>query len=332
MKIIVVDPEGFTGMAYYEYALLTELNKIKSIPLITSDIWILTSSKNNFQIVKLFSGISGEINKLKKGFNYFISYIKLIKYIKRHKVQAVHFQILELFPIDLIFFAILHYLRVKIIHTVHDIYPLVKVPFQKFFQKNIYVISDYVVLHNNSSRKIFLNEFNINPHKITIIPHGGYEHFINFFSTKYDSRKRLKLNEGNFVVTLIGSLHKDKGIKVLLDALDENYEPKIKFIIAGKPLTNEINLQILEKEERLNSLLEYRPGFINQDDLLHYFYSSDLILLPYNFISESGVFRYAQTLGIPILASNIEQFSELITDNHTGFLLKKAIQDLLQKK
>ena len=52
-------------------------------------------------------------------------------------------------------------------------------------------------------------------------------------------------------------------------------------------------------------------------------FASDLVVLPYLEISESGVYKYAQTCRIPVLCSDIDEFKESIIEDKNGFMFKR---------
>ena len=72
--------------------------------------------------------------------------------------------------------------------------------------------------------------------------------------------------------------------------------------------------------------------FISHDDVEHYYCASDLVVLPYKKIYQSGVLMMALSYGKPVLASDLEPFKEVITDKKDGFLFKSEdTYDLTRK-
>ena len=64
-------------------------------------------------------------------------------------------------------------------------------------------------------------------------------------------------------------------------------------------------------------------GFIPDKDVASFYFASDLVILPYLEISESGVYKYAQTCGIPVVCSNLDEFQDSILHDQNGFLFNK---------
>ena len=71
---------------------------------------------------------------------------------------------------------------------------------------------------------------------------------------------------------------------------------------------------------------------IPNEDVANLFAESDYFVMPYQDIAQSGAITVAFRYNIPVLCSDIEQFSEFVTDGVTGFTFKSQDEHSLADK
>ena len=326
-KILIVSPLGYTGLAYYDYSLCQSLTENGvDVELCTSDNWILDSHKNKFRLIPLYKRCSGDINKVKKGWNYVLSSIRILIHVLRHRVRIVHFQIVELPMIDLCLMILLKLFGKLIVFTPHDIIHNKRYPLSRVITSLQYRIADRIIVHKKVNVETIVNGFNINPGKIRIIPHGGYEYFVNSKITKTYARKTLGFNEDYKIVLFFGNIKPDKGVDILIKAMPiiRQKIDNVRLVIAGR-LTGGLSEQWLIGELNkysITDIVSTKPEFIPDDAVTLYYMASDIVVLPYTEISESGVLRYAQTCGRGVVCSDLQEFQDTVVHEKTGYLYR----------
>jgi glycosyltransferase involved in cell wall biosynthesis len=81
-------------------------------------------------------------------------------------------------------------------------------------------------------------------------------------------------------------------------------------------------LQELAVSAGVGDLFEFRTGFIPDPELPALFGSADILAYPYREIEASGSFLLGLTFGIPIVASRIGLFREILQDDVHGKLVE----------
>jgi glycosyltransferase involved in cell wall biosynthesis len=81
-------------------------------------------------------------------------------------------------------------------------------------------------------------------------------------------------------------------------------------------------LQALVERHQLQSLAELRFDFVSDGEMADLFDSADMLVFPYRGIDTSGVLMAAIARGIPVIASNIGCFAEMLVDGEQGRLVK----------
>ncbi|MBT3571583.1 MAG: glycosyltransferase, partial [Flavobacteriales bacterium] len=72
--------------------------------------------------------------------------------------------------------------------------------------------------------------------------------------------------------------------------------------------------------------------FIPHEDVEHYYCASDLVVLPYKKIYQSGVLMMTLSYERPALVSDLPPLIEVITDNENGFLFASEDEEDLTDK
>lgn len=175
--------------------------------------------------------------------------------------------------------------------------------------------------------------------KIAVIPSGvKLNNYFNEFDEN-DFRKKINVNNDEFIIIYAGSWEEWKGIEVLIRAYREVLKKinDCKLILVGG-----------EKEEfiKIRQLLEFLDidrqrfllvGFIPQTDVVKYLKISDIGIIP-NIKTTLGI-RYTSPLklfeymaaGLPIVVSDLPSMREILTEKEAEFFEPENEHDLAVK-
>lgn len=278
-------------------------------------------SKVNCDCRKLISLIPKSLqnseNIVKRGFKALegaINYLYLILYLLLHKVDVLHFQwlpFLEICSVEKSFLCIIRIIspKTKIILTIHNLYPhnssetKKKTYKQRFGKVQRYI--DNFILHLEVSRKEFCKDFSIDDVRTCVIPHGI---FVPKGITIEPHKRGEKLN-----LIMYGNQSYYKGTDILVDALNllpKDCQDKVHTVIVGK-IAPDYYEPLKKKTEYLD--VEWIPEFVPDDVLYNKIAESDVIVIPYREISQSGVLLLALSFKRPIIASDLPSFKETLT-------------------
>ncbi|MCR5125742.1 MAG: glycosyltransferase family 4 protein [Treponema sp.] len=322
MKIFYVDPQSYNNLADYDKYLLASIPAQKiffcSENMPYSQIADTTIIKNYDYQGK---------NRFSKVISYLKSQRRLLKIIKNEKPDIVHFQ---WFKIPVFDYYILKQIKqvvpkARIIHTAHNVLPHDSGNKYKKIYKKIYSFVDKIIVHAEISRMEISDQFGISEKKIEIIPHG-------YLPSKIRVKKKI---DNNNVITFsfIGFLSDYKGLDILLDAwcscpeiLESN---NCRLIIAGAG-----DLQCLKTiPTGKNIILE--NYFHSEEELAKIIGETDVAILPYRKISQSGVLLTYLAEHIPVLVSNIGGLIQPFGIANVGWILErldsKCLSETLKK-
>ncbi len=137
-----------------------------------------------------------------------------------------------------------------------------------------------------------------------------------------EAKKRLKL-DGKNVVLFFGYIREYKGLMNLLEAfpiVKKNISNAHLLIVGefyGNPKEYYDAIDRLDIRNDVTVVAEY----VANEDVHKYFTTSNVVVLPYNEATQSGILSIAQSFATPAIVTNVGGLAELVIDNVTGFVV-----------
>jgi glycosyltransferase involved in cell wall biosynthesis len=201
--------------------------------------------------------------------------------------------------------------------------------FTKLLDKVIFGVSDLIIAHTFESKEL-LEKLGVPPAKLCVIPHGSFEK--RKFLEKNECKRKLGL-EGKTVMTILGFVTPKKGHDLVIPLLQQ-IDANVQLVVAGGPQTD-ADAEFLEK---LKGLVEQyhcsdRVTFTGYlPDLSLILNATDLAVLPYRSVTDSGVLHLLVSYRVPTIASDLKAFKEVYQEYACLQLFRSEDQeDLLAK-
>jgi glycosyltransferase involved in cell wall biosynthesis len=336
-KIAIIDPLGAHGSSHHYYLFG------QADGLIKSDVEVIlytnkeTKVKKNkrLKLYQFYGKLFSSKYKIVSGVKYLTGSVLSVFHGRISGCTIFHFHVFRTRIYMLFNLILVKMVFGKVVLTIHDISAFANNNDVIFFSKWIYKLTDLVLTHNEFSKTEILKLNNFNLPKIKIIPHGNYIPFIDIQKDKLLSRKKLGIPENKKVLLFFGMIKKVKGLEILLKALVKVKEKHtdVLLLIAGKVWENDFgHYQEIIDKNNLQDFCLLHTKFIPDLDVAHYYCASDLVVLPYKKIYQSGVLIMTLSFGKPILVSNLSPIKEIITDNKNGFLFETENVESLTKR
>ena len=316
LSIGLIEPVGgHGGMDYYDYGLAMGLqaNNVEVIFYTCDETNIRKYEK---VLTLLFFKKMWSARFFVKIYKYLLGHYLAIKDLKKRNVEIVHLHFFTFRSIDLVVLWYLKINNVKRVVTIHDISSFDKKA-SSFIEKSCFKYIQGIIVHNQSSLNTLNYKFHLSIPTV-IIPHGNYLPFIS------DSIEPLKPTE-KFRLLFFGQIKKVKGLDVLLQALSllKKKHCQIELTIAGKSWKSDLNVyKQMISDLNIEDIVKTDFRYIPDDEVSSFYHNSDLVVLPYRVIYQSGVLLLTLSYGKPVLCSDLKPFKEIITHNENGFLFK----------
>lgn len=274
----------------------------------------------DFDCSKLFNILPHRLRKSKrkpfraiKALMVILHYIGLITRVALRKPDILHFQwlpLVEVSTIERIFIKILRFLapKTKFLLTIHNVYPHDSSEgYKQVYRERFSRVSpffDKFIVHLETTKRDFCSAFGISTERVKVIHHGVLK------PKGHDSVRRKRGNVLRLI--MYGNQSTYKGTDVFVNAmtlLPQEYKDKVHALVVGKTYSNYLK-KLKEKKENAN--IEFIPEYVSDEDLYKYIADSDIIVLPYREISQSGVLLLALSTKRLIITSDIPSFKETL--------------------
>ncbi len=264
---------------------------------------------------------SSVIEKVRRFLKY---YFTLYRFLLKEKPDCIHIQWIRFSFLDgILFHLLLRLSGQKLVYTAHDIVPHDRETLvNKALFYFVYRISHQIVVHTEYLKNRIIKEFKISGKRVHVIHHGVYD--IKEYYTRDFAREKLGIQSTDHLFLFFGNIRRYKGLHLLLEAYSElsDKHEGLSLAIAGKiwePYREEC-LQLLSGYD--NYKIIKKLGFIPEEELSYYFYSSNVVVLPYLEASQSGVMFMAYAHGIPVIVPDLGGFANDVVPGKTGLLFK----------
>jgi glycosyltransferase involved in cell wall biosynthesis len=155
--------------------------------------------------------------------------------------------------------------------------------------------------------------------------------------TPGDAKQHLGIKEGERTVLFFGKIGPYKGLEHLIAAFQMivGRNAEYRLIIIGKPrggsekYVNEI--RDATSREAIHDKVIQRIEHIPDHEVELYFKAADVLVLPYNYIFQSGVLFLGYSFGLPVIATDVGSLRDDVIEGETCFLCNPSDPDDLAK-
>lgn len=323
--VFVVDISG--KVSHYDLELCDALNLRRedrySIYLL-SPLYKEDNKNNTLRLCNLvpkkYMNSSNSFKRLLKLIELILNYLLLIRYVVKKRPEILHFQwfpLLEVSSMEQIPIKVIRRIspNIKILYTIHNVFPHNYAEGKKeIYKLRFSKIANYIdsfIVHTNQTKEEVKSVYCLKDSCIKVVNHG-------IFSAKGFIPNKNYLSKERVEFIIFGSLSKYKGVDIFIDAfrqLPQDYLNHVHGVIAGTLQDETIIKKIQEEGDKLN--IECYPYYLSDNDLYQLINKSNVIVLPYRQISQSGVLllslrfrRYIITSDLPTFKETLRGFTE----------------------
>lgn len=199
------------------------------------------------------------------------------------------------------------------------VYSLIKpAVLQNSLDRGVY---DHVFVQTDSARTYLRS---LSPayaaRSVSVVP-DPVDNWLDELPGKTDARERLGIDPVGPVLLTFGELRREKGIDVLLDALERYEGPAFTMVVVGKPV-DVSGSQIRAAKTRIDVPIHEVLEFVPEEDVPLYFAAADGVVVPYrpSFGKQrtSGPFQKACATARPVLAPEFGMFEKRVAEWDLG--------------
>jgi glycosyltransferase involved in cell wall biosynthesis len=199
----------------------------------------------------------------------------------------------------------------------------------------LYTLCDHLIIHSHSGKEEITQLFHISSAKISVIPHGNYNFFKNDTTpSKEQAKAQLGIPTNSKTILFFGAIRPNKGLENILHAmaLIKAHLDDIKLLIVGEPCEDYNKYTMIIEENHLHNNVYEKLDYVPHQEVALYFSASDMVVLPYHEITQSGVLQIAYAFGKPVVATAIGGFNESVEGELNGYLVPPNDTNALAEK
>jgi len=256
-----------------------------------------------------------------------------ISAIRKFRPDIVHSQSTNL-GLLLVLLACKHAFGFKLVLTPHSSKSHFDRPVYERFQATIYNACNGIIWHTEQDRERMEKSGVDTPQ--AVINHGNYDFYTDYKSdlSQTAARDELGVDDESILFLFFGYLREDKRLDLLLESfsnLAESAYEKSELLIAGQSIDDELTSTYLDliEEHGIDDRVHTHISFVEHEDVPLYFKAADVLVAPYDTISESGVVNIGFAFGLPVIATDVEGFSESFVNGENGLLVSPDDPDEL---
>ena len=212
--------------------------------------------------------------------------------------------------------------KTKILFICHNVFPHEHFPMDRFLTKRTLVNGDCFIVHSTKDEED-LRLIHTSPVYIkTVLP--TFNFFKKGVMTVEEAREKLNLMKEEKVLLFFGFVREYKGLKYLLRALPATREqlPNMKLLVVGDfGGDKEVYIELI-KELEIDSSVRIFDGYIPDHEVGIYFSACDLVVLPYESATQSGIVPIAYDFEKPVVVTDVGGLPDVVEDGKTGYVVK----------
>jgi len=212
--------------------------------------------------------------------------------------------------------------RTKILFVCHNVFPHERFLLDKFCARITLKRGDYYIVHSKTDVED-LKSIKKDPLFCqTVLP------TFNLFKQKglsgEESRMLLGLGQNTPVLLFFGFVRKYKGLQHLIKAMPivKNHLPGVKLLIVGDFDGDKDQYLELINQCDILEIIEIHDGYIPDQDVEKFFVACDLVVLPYESATQSGIVQIAYGFDKPVIATSVGGLPEVVRNGETGYLVE----------
>lgn len=341
MKIIMVGPvyPYSTGLSYYTGLMFQNLKEHHDVEMVSYKMQYPKLLFKRKQVDYEDDAVKVEEAKYWINTANPFNWISVAGKINKMKPDLVIFQWLHPY-FGPCFFSLASMIRkAKIMYICHNVLPHERFPMDKLITKVALKTGDYLIAHSQKDKKDA--EEMLPKAKCRVNVHPAYNFFKMKDMSRSDAREELGLKENQKVLLFFGLIREYKGLKHLLNAMPDIVDglDDVKLLIAGEFCEDENAYLDIIKQHNLEDYIDIYGKHLPTNEVEKFFAACDLVVLPYESATQSGVIQVAYSFDKAVVATRVGGLPDVVEDGKTGYVVSpfqpkeiaEAVKDFFDK-
>lgn len=196
----------------------------------------------------------------------------------------------------------------------------------RLVHRMIWRIPRWLLVHTPATTVELLRDFGVARERVLHVPHGLNDAVPRSTLSRAQAKAALGIGPDERTVLLFGRTGQYKGGDLVLDALP--HLPPLRLIVAGKSGRDPHSIEFVRRVAALadEGRAWLHDAFLSEEEISRVFAASDVAVLPYRHIDQSGVLLLALSLGVPVLTTRVGGLADLVDSRNGAFIESATVE------
>lgn len=225
--------------------------------------------------------------------------------------------------------------QVKKVFICHNVFPHERFVLDRSLTKLALKRADAFIVHSMSDERDLLTikenaDFRYNPHPT-------YNAFKLRNMSKQQARNSLHIAYDTRILLFFGFVREYKGLKYLLQAMKDIRDnlAGIRLLVVGSFDNDKQEYMKIIEDNGISDCVDVFDDYIPDHEVEKFFAASDLVVLPYESATQSGIVQIAYGFEKPVIVTNVGGLPDVVEDGKTGYIVEprnpKALSEAVIK-
>ena len=222
---------------------------------------------------------------------------------------------------------------IEIVYICHNVFPHERFPLDKKLTRMALKRADRYILHAQGEVKDLLSIKPDADYKVQVHPTYSAFNFDNL--DRHSAREKLGIPDDEDMMLFFGFVREYKGLKHLLNAVhilkEKQYKDRqvpVLYVVGDFDGNREEYLTLID-ELKIAEDIKLIDGYVPDKEVEKYFSSADLVVLPYESATQSGIVQIAYGFRKPVIVTDAGGLPEGVEDDVTGMIVPPFDDDAL---
>lgn len=217
---------------------------------------------------------------------------------------------------------------IKVLFTCHNVFPHERFPFDRLLAKTVLKKGNGFIVHSEEDKNDLMSI--VDGASIRLTPHPSYDVFKLRGIRKNEARVEICEKDGFLLSTdekimlFFGFVREYKGLKHLLRAM-QDINARVsnsRLLVVGSFGDDKQQYIDLIDELGINEYVYLKDSYTPDNEVEKYFSAADIVVLPYESATQSGIVQIAYGFEKPVVVTNVGGLPEVVDDRKTGYVIQ----------
>lgn len=291
----------------------------------------LSAQQDVYTYVPAFRGIYGSDPALLRGLRFARGLLRILAGTLRRRHSIVHVNVWQYGVRELLQVMLAQLLSRDLVLTIHDVETFGATT-NEFRRRWIMRAAKGMVIHNEYSLSRVPPQM-LHERVTAVIPHVCHVDYLTALPTRAEARQTLDLPQDRTILLFFGNPRHEKGLDVALEAMARLPERGDLLLLTGgrMPAADQERFGQFVASHGLIDRVRMDTATVPDELAFTYYAASDVVLVPYREVYESGVAIMAASCGRAIIGSDLPVLVDFVDDGHHGALFRSEDPDDLAR-